>query len=241
MKKAAEEAKLLAMSKPEIIKVVHEEALKAGNDPKILESAKWGSGCQKIHDAEMKVLNREHSPKVKKVMKLRKKRLDQYMWTTTSRIKPEPITDVKIHPNTKPAVIIVYKGTNRRNFFGAVHNPFRKRKIMEFEPAIHIPALECNESLPKNVLFVNNMVIEEPEYGMFFIDVFGDEAFQRMNDIHKVDIETLLTYLVMASNINTPEDTRFCLKLRKLIKSHLDQEKLKSKKVKLESVGYKLD
>ncbi|GJX34021.1 hypothetical protein Tco_0245578 [Tanacetum coccineum] len=112
---------------------------------------------------------------------------------------------------------------------------------MEFEPAIHIPALECNESLPKNVLFVNNMVIEEPEYGMFFIDVFGDEAFQRMNDIHKVDIETLLTYLVMASNINTPEDTRFCLKLRKLIKSHLDQEKLKSKKVKLESVGYKLD
>ncbi|GJX77515.1 retrovirus-related pol polyprotein from transposon TNT 1-94 [Tanacetum coccineum] len=29
------------------------------------------------------------------------------------------------------------------------------------------------------------MVIEEPEYGIFFIDVFGDQAFQRWNDIHK--------------------------------------------------------
>ncbi|GJW36621.1 hypothetical protein Tco_0059541 [Tanacetum coccineum] len=66
-------------------------------------------------------------------------------------------------------------------------------------------------------------------------------AFQRMNDIHKFDIETLLTYLVMASNITTPENTRFCLKLRKLIENYLDQEKLKSKKVKLEFVGYKLD
>ncbi|GJS10635.1 hypothetical protein Tco_0367431 [Tanacetum coccineum] len=81
------------------------------------------------------------------------------------------------------------------------------------------------------------MVIEEPEYEMLFINVFGDEAFYRMNDIHKVDIETLLTYLVMASNITTPENTRFFMKLRKLIENHPDQEKLKSKKVKLESLG----
>ncbi|GKC06676.1 hypothetical protein Tco_0998286 [Tanacetum coccineum] len=107
-------------------------------------------------------------------------------------------------------------------------------------PEIRIPSLECNRSLPEGVQFVNNMVIEEPEYGMFFIDVFGNEAFQRVNDIHKIDIETLLTYLVMASNITTPKNTRFCLKLRKLIENHHDQEKLKSKKVKLESVGYKL-
>ncbi|GJX75773.1 hypothetical protein Tco_0322584 [Tanacetum coccineum] len=106
----------------------------------------------------------------------------------SSRLKPKPNTDVKIHPNTKPAVSTVYRGTNRRNF--EVHNPIkfsdfglteleelgRKRKIMELEPKIHIPGLECNRSLPKGVPFVNNMVIEEPEYGMFFIDVFGDEA-----------------------------------------------------------------
>nr|GEV44190.1 hypothetical protein [Tanacetum cinerariifolium] len=41
-------------------------------------------------------------------------------------------------------------------------------------------------SLPKGVPFVNNMVMEEPEYGIFFNDVFGDQAFQRWNDIHKV-------------------------------------------------------
>nr|GEW26065.1 hypothetical protein [Tanacetum cinerariifolium] len=155
MKKAVEEGKLLAMSKPELIKVVHEEASKARIDLKILINAKGGHEFKKIQDAEMKVLNREHSQ--------------------------------------------------------------------------------------KGVPFINNMVIEEPEFEMFFIDAFSDEAFQRMNDILKVDIETLLTYLVMASNITTSKNIKFCLKLRKLIEKHLDQEKLKSKKVKLESVRYKLD
>ncbi|GJR57927.1 hypothetical protein Tco_1500089, partial [Tanacetum coccineum] len=42
LKKAAEEAKLLAMTKSELIKVVHEEALKAGIDLKTLRSAKGG-------------------------------------------------------------------------------------------------------------------------------------------------------------------------------------------------------
>ncbi|GJZ57625.1 hypothetical protein Tco_0613119, partial [Tanacetum coccineum] len=37
----------------------------------------------------------------------------------------------------------------------------------------------------------NNMVIEEPEYGIFFTDVFGDQAFQRWNDIHKVGVDSL--------------------------------------------------
>ncbi|GJU48808.1 retrovirus-related pol polyprotein from transposon TNT 1-94 [Tanacetum coccineum] len=53
----------------------------------------------------------------------------------------------------------------------------RKRKHMELEPEINVPGLECNRSLPEGILFVNIMVIEEPEYGIFFIDVFGDQAF----------------------------------------------------------------
>ncbi|GKG03214.1 hypothetical protein Tco_0310850, partial [Tanacetum coccineum] len=117
----------------------------------------------------------------------------------------------------------------------------RKRKHQKLEPEIKIPGLECNRSLPKNVPFVNNMVIEEPEYGMFFIEAFGDDTFQRMNDMHKVDIETLLSYLVMDSNITTPEKTRFCLKLRKMIANYPDQHKLESKGVKLEYVRYRLD
>nr|GEZ24429.1 copia protein [Tanacetum cinerariifolium]GFA48075.1 copia protein [Tanacetum cinerariifolium] len=82
-------------------------------------------------------------------------------------------------------------------------------------------------SLPEGVPFINNMVIEKLEYGMFFTDVFGDEAFQRWNEINKVRVDTLITYLVMASNIKTPENARFCLKLKKLIADHPDQEKLK--------------
>nr|GEX39226.1 ribonuclease H-like domain, reverse transcriptase, RNA-dependent DNA polymerase [Tanacetum cinerariifolium] len=49
-----------------------------------------------------------------------------------------------------------------------------KRKHIELEPEIKVPGLECNRSLPEGVLFVNNMVIEEPEYGIFFTDVFED-------------------------------------------------------------------
>ncbi|GKG42770.1 hypothetical protein Tco_0477068, partial [Tanacetum coccineum] len=46
IKKAAEEAKLLAMTKSKLIKVIHEEASKAGIDPKVLESAKGGQDFQ---------------------------------------------------------------------------------------------------------------------------------------------------------------------------------------------------
>ncbi|GJU96503.1 hypothetical protein Tco_1321259 [Tanacetum coccineum] len=45
--------------------------------------------------------------------------------------------------------------------------------------------MECNQSLPEGVPFVNNMVIEEPKYRIFFTDILGDQAFQRWNDIHK--------------------------------------------------------
>nr|GEV27364.1 reverse transcriptase domain-containing protein [Tanacetum cinerariifolium] len=106
----------------------------------------------------------------------------------------------------------------------------RKRRRMRLDPELRIPALECNMSLPEGVLFIYNVVIEEPEYGMFFIDVFGDETIQRTNDINKVGVDTLITYLVMALNITTHENQRFFLKLRKLIADHPEQEKLKSKK-----------
>ncbi|GKE10424.1 hypothetical protein Tco_1413975 [Tanacetum coccineum] len=112
---------------------------------------------------------------------------------------------------------------------------------MELEPEVKVLGLECNRSLPEGVPFVNNMVIEEPEYGIFVTDVFGDQAFQRWNDIHKVRVDFLVSYLVMALMVKTEENARFSLKLRKLIVDHLDQEKLKSKKVKLEAVGYHVE
>ncbi|GJT65151.1 hypothetical protein Tco_1016631 [Tanacetum coccineum] len=117
----------------------------------------------------------------------------------------------------------------------------KKRKHMELEPEIKIPGLECNRTLPKHVLFVNNMVIEEPEHGIFFTDEFGDQAFQRWSDIDKVRMEALMSYLVAAFMVKSPENARFSLKLKKLIAEHPDQEKLKSKKVKLEALGYEMN
>nr|GEV52751.1 zinc finger, CCHC-type [Tanacetum cinerariifolium] len=103
IKKVAEEARLIAISKPEVIKVVREEAKKL-------------------------------------------------------RINPREAIFTK-------AVSSQTSG--------------RKRKHMEPEPEVKVPGLECNRSRSKGTPFVNNMVIEESEYGIFFTDVFGDQAFQR--------------------------------------------------------------
>ncbi|GKD87824.1 hypothetical protein Tco_1358978 [Tanacetum coccineum] len=50
-----------------------------------------------------------------------------------------------------------------------------------------------------------------------------------------------LKNLIAASMVKSTENARFSMKLRKLIAEHHDQEKLKSKKVKLEALGYKMD
>nr|GEZ67271.1 hypothetical protein [Tanacetum cinerariifolium] len=110
----------------------------------------------------------------------------------------------------------------------------RKQKHLELVPETRIPGLECNRALLKNVPFVNNMVIKEPEYGIFFTDKFGDQAFQRWSDIDKVGMEALVSYLVATSMDKSLENARISMKLRKLIVEHPDQENLKSKRVKLE-------
>nr|GEY38556.1 hypothetical protein [Tanacetum cinerariifolium] len=117
----------------------------------------------------------------------------------------------------------------------------KKRKHMALEPEIKIPGLECNKALPENIPFVNNMVIEEPKHRIFFTDEFRDQEFQRWCDIGKVGMEALVSYLVVASMVQSPENARFNMKLRKLITEHPDQDKLKSKKVKLEALGYKMN
>ncbi|GJT83295.1 hypothetical protein Tco_1057637 [Tanacetum coccineum] len=75
-----------------------------------------------------------------------------------------------------------------------------QRKI---EPKTRIPGLDCNRALLENVLFVNNMVIKEPEYGILFTDEFRDQAFQRWSDIDKVGMEAHVPYLVAASMVKS--------------------------------------
>ncbi|GJX79240.1 hypothetical protein Tco_0327389 [Tanacetum coccineum] len=70
--------------------------------------------------------------------------------------------------------------------------PRRKSKAIELEPETYIAGVHCNRKLPKGVEFVKNLVIEEPQHGLFFIEAFGEETFQRVSDIHNVETETLL-------------------------------------------------
>ncbi|GJW79577.1 hypothetical protein Tco_0143552 [Tanacetum coccineum] len=210
-------------------------------------------------------------------MELKKKRVEQYMWTMSNRLEPEPITDVKIHPKTKPVVITVYRNNDKRNF--DVHNPFKftdfgiteldelgpiieKKKntivkdLMEslskiYERLKKIPEeLGIQSALPP-VLEQAPSVSSgrkrkhmelEPEIKVpgNAIEVFL-MVFHLWNDTHKVGVDSLVSYLVMDSMVKTPENVGFGLKLRKLIDEHPDQKKLKSKKVKLEALGYKLD
>ncbi|GJU78250.1 hypothetical protein Tco_1275320 [Tanacetum coccineum] len=55
LRKAAEEERLLAISKPEVIKVVQEEAKKIGLNPKKITSAKASEKFKKAQDAEHQV------------------------------------------------------------------------------------------------------------------------------------------------------------------------------------------
>ncbi|GKD14557.1 hypothetical protein Tco_1198964, partial [Tanacetum coccineum] len=152
IKKAKEEARLLVISKPEVIKVVCEEVKKLSIHLKEAITTKAGELFKKAQDAEHEVLKKQHTKKVRKSLELRKHNYASYMWTISNRLKPEPITDIKIHPKTKPVVITVYKGT-----MSAVPTPEqtpsqvlgRKHKHMELEPETRIHGLECNRALPQ--------------------------------------------------------------------------------------------
>ncbi|GJR52195.1 hypothetical protein Tco_1402716 [Tanacetum coccineum] len=123
IKKTAEKAKRLEMTKTKVIKIVQEEAEKIGIDPKKVISAKAGEKFKKVQDAEMQVHKRQHIEKTKRLMELNKKRAEQYKWTIFIKLKPGPITDVKMHPNSKPAILTIYRNNDKRNF--NVHNPFK--------------------------------------------------------------------------------------------------------------------
>ncbi|GJZ03478.1 hypothetical protein Tco_0536753 [Tanacetum coccineum] len=122
LRKAAEEERLLAITKPEVIKAVQEEVEKIRLDPKKIASTKASKKFKKAQDVEHQVLKREHTEKVRKSLELRKHKFENYTLAINNRLKPKTITDIKIHPKTKPVVISVYRGTDDRNF--NVHRPF---------------------------------------------------------------------------------------------------------------------
>nr|GEV29678.1 hypothetical protein [Tanacetum cinerariifolium] len=70
IKKFEEEARLNAIRKLEVIKVVHEEAKKLGIHSKEAITTKAGELFKKAQDAKHKVLKRKHTEKVRKSLEL---------------------------------------------------------------------------------------------------------------------------------------------------------------------------
>ncbi|GJT28210.1 hypothetical protein Tco_0908485 [Tanacetum coccineum] len=86
---------------------------------------------------------------------------------------------------------------------------------MELEPEVYIIGLHYSSSIPEGVKFLENMVIEEPEFNLFFIDEFNDPTFHRVTDIHKL--------------------------MDEMIAERPDKHTLTSKKTNLERMGFKED
>ena len=86
-----------------------------------------------------------------------------------------------------------------------------------------------------------NRVIEQPERGLFFVDGFGDQAFQRWSDIDQAGITSMVGFLMLAAPVQSPENARFVHDMKIKIKEHPDQHLLESKRQKLETLGYHLD
>ncbi|GJU91636.1 hypothetical protein Tco_1304059 [Tanacetum coccineum] len=71
---------------------------------------------------------------------------------------------------------LIQKNKRVGDLLNSLHEKYERLKKYE----VRIVGLKCNRFLLEGVPFVNNMVIEEPEHGIFFIDSFGDESFQRV-------------------------------------------------------------
>nr|GEW22432.1 hypothetical protein [Tanacetum cinerariifolium] len=202
-----------------------EEAEKIRLDPKTIISAKACEKFKKASDAEHQVLKREHSQKAKRAMELKKKRFEQYIWTTSSRLRPKPITDFKIHPNTKPLVLTVYRANDKRNF--QVHNPFKfvnfivteldelgpiiqkKKNAIVKDPMTSLGKIfERLKKIPEELEIQSALPASTPKQALFESSGRKRKHVElnlksRWNDIHKVGVDSLVSYIVMALMIKT--------------------------------------
>ncbi|GKA31454.1 hypothetical protein Tco_0717759 [Tanacetum coccineum] len=101
------------------------------------------------------------------------------MWTMSNRLKPKPITYVKIHPNSKPAVLTMYRNNDKRNF--DVHSPFkfgdfRINELDELGPIIE----NKKNSIVKDLMTSLGKRYERlkkipEELGIYFIPILSKE------------------------------------------------------------------
>ncbi|MCO6516938.1 MAG: hypothetical protein J6586_10700, partial [Snodgrassella sp.] len=134
--KVAEEERL---SKPELIQVVHEEAEKIGLDAEALATEQAGAAFKKAQEEQMNALKREREEKLKRQAQIRKTRVERYHWVMKERLKPETITDIKIHRNTKPAMVTVFRGRIKESWTFITHSDsltLGSLNLMNFVPSL---------------------------------------------------------------------------------------------------------
>nr|GEV50207.1 hypothetical protein [Tanacetum cinerariifolium] len=208
IKKAMEEARLNAISKTEVIKVVRKEEKMIGIHLKEAISSKAGELFRKAQDAEHEVLKRQHNEK-EIILKKKNTMVKDLMNSLSQRYERlRQIPGEHGIQSALPAPEQAASQTSRR-----------KQKHMKL-------SLKMSELSLK-------MSINAIEFSM--------KMSHSWSDIDKVGMKALGSYLVATSMVKSPKNARFSIKLRKLIAEHPDQEKHKSKKVKLEAIGYKID
>lgn len=131
-------------SKATLIEIVNEEAEAIGLKPQDLVAREGREKLKKAQDAALIALKEKRDAKLKKSAEVRQHNIYRYKWIMTQRLNPEPITDVKIHQNTKPAVLSVFRGQDKRHF--EVHDPFKFSDfgITELDELGHIIAKKSN-------------------------------------------------------------------------------------------------
>ncbi|GJY05426.1 retrovirus-related pol polyprotein from transposon TNT 1-94, partial [Tanacetum coccineum] len=168
IKKAKEESRLLVINKPEVIKVVREKAKKLGIHPKEAITAKAGEKFKKAQDAKHEVLKKKPTEKVRKSLELKKHKYDNYI-TSTEATDVETL-DVHHNPfafgefgiselDKLREIIPRKKNTDVKDLMNSLsrRNPTRT-------PSLRI------------LLFINNMLRNEPENGSGLQYECGDQA-----------------------------------------------------------------
>nr|GEW17319.1 hypothetical protein [Tanacetum cinerariifolium] len=215
------------LSKPEIIKVVREII----SEVRVMISG--GKNFIKHQDAHLKVLHREHNEKLKNKQELMKKRYDNYVWSVTSRRKPEKSTDIHIHPRC-------HHSNKKNQCVGDLMKSISKKykrmkgtaKTLESNESLTLP--EQDPPLPSNCK--RKAIGLETETYIASLHFNCKLPEERVSDIEKVETKTLLDYKIIALNVKSLENQRFIVLMNKTTDKCHDKEKLTSKKVKLEAL-----
>nr|GEY24892.1 hypothetical protein [Tanacetum cinerariifolium] len=111
-------------TKPSLKKVVEQETDETTNN----EQTNFQESIAHIQPPVIPILEPDvpktlPKPNIPYPSRLNDQKLREKATNQMEKLRPEPITDVKLHPNIKPAVLIVFRANDKRNF--QVHNPFK--------------------------------------------------------------------------------------------------------------------